>query len=139
MSDTKKPTVSEIQAYQSDPNYDNRYLRGQEDMREPMECGHPKACFVEEEGYESGGPQGWVVTQAQGCSACAEREKVRELCAVVCDDMDGWRAWVGIPGFTGAPTEADAAAGYLADKIRQLDLTTSLAPSTEEGKGGDAK
>jgi hypothetical protein len=64
-----------------------------------------------------------------------EREKVREMCAVVCDDMDGWRSWVGIPGFAGAPTEADAAAGYLADKIRQLDLTKDLAASsTEERK-----
>ena len=38
----------------------------------------------------------------------------------VCDEMDGWRTWAKVPGFGGAPTEADAAANYLSEKIRAL-------------------
>ncbi|KKM90362.1 hypothetical protein LCGC14_1239280 [marine sediment metagenome] len=46
--------------------------------------------------------------------------EVFDEAAGVCDKMDGWRAWAEVPGFKGAPTEADAAANYLSEKIRAL-------------------
>ena len=61
-------------------------------MREPMGCGHPRACWVEEEGYESGGPQGWIVTKEGGCIVCqaitkaraAERERIEQVIRNCC-------------------------------------------------------
>ena len=73
------------------------------------------------------------LTKKYDALLAAERERVREMCAVKCDELDGWRDWEKVQGFEGAPTEAAAAAGYLADRIRQLDLT--VPSSTEEGKG----
>ncbi|KKL14090.1 hypothetical protein LCGC14_2519240 [marine sediment metagenome] len=89
------------------------------DEREPMECGHPRACWVE---LKAEAPDGSMQGYAAECSACAEREKVREMCAAY---VEGW---------INHQFKWRDAAPLLADEIRQLDLT---APSTEEG--GDAK
>ncbi|KKL61143.1 hypothetical protein LCGC14_2198250 [marine sediment metagenome] len=103
------------------------------DERQPMECGHPRACLKltdEEEklllGYQaapcSGAETSHELRQKwQKCSACAERERVREMCAAVakdfCDESE--------PGNS-------VSVKYLEDKygtldalqaIRQLDLT----------------
>ena len=88
------------------------------DERKPMECGHPKACieYVPEAFSEPGG-----TALVIGCSACAEREKVKKLCANA-----AWNFMVG----GGMYDEDD-----VADEIRGLDLTKDLAPSTEEEKG----
>lgn len=60
----------EIQAYQSDPKYDNRYLQGQDAMREPItdksicQRGHPVACID-----TTGNDQ-----STDFCSACTQLE-----------------------------------------------------------------
>ncbi|KKK85045.1 hypothetical protein LCGC14_2777210, partial [marine sediment metagenome] len=90
------------------------------DEREPMECGHPRACWVE---LKAEAPDGSMQGYAAECSACAGREKVREMCALVaeeeCDKVPGpdsdWPSRIG-------------------DAIRQLDLTKELAPSSTEEK-----
>ncbi len=51
-----------------------------------------------------------------------EREKVREKCSSVCEDMESWRDWDIVPDLKGS-TQAAAAAYYLGNKIRQLDPT----------------
>ena len=69
----------EIQAYQSDPNYDNRYLHGQDDMREPITdksiCsrGHPRACLVEREITNIEKNEG-PLNDTEYCSACTQLE-----------------------------------------------------------------
>jgi len=40
--------------------------------REPMECGHPRACLA-------GNGRGGINFEVLVCTACAEREKVREM------------------------------------------------------------
>ena len=89
--------------------------------RESMECGHPRACWVE---LKAEAPDGSMQGYAAECSACAEREKVREMCAKA--------AWNFMTG--GWMCDAED----VADEIRQLDLTKELAGSSAE-EGGDAK
>ena len=107
--------------------------------REPMKCGHPKACLVPIEGtigilYANPEPN-------EQCSVCiqleAERERVREMCVgelersakdcfAIADgtDGDGREAWRRVA----AQYQASA------NDIRQLDLTKDLAPSSTEEK-----
>ena len=95
------------------------------DERKPMECGHPRACWVE---LKAEAPDGSMQGYAAECSACAERERVRERCA---------SAAIGV---SMAPSEMPNDRLMLAqdvrrrcvETIRQLDLTKDLAPSTEE-------
>ncbi len=112
------------------------------DEREPMECEHPKAC------WKSAQPATFEtvddlrddkpITQeiAPHCSACAERERVREMCAgaacCLCEEgiplhKDGLhhRSEDGSPTFT--------VCGSI--KIRELDLT-KLDESGEEKVNG---
>jgi hypothetical protein len=146
--DERERLQDEIQSYQSDPRYDNRYLQGQEDMRKPMGCGHFRACLspitVE---YRDG-----TVVDTHECSFCvqlkaeqdrgagfivdltkkydallvAEREKVRDVIRAA-NAAEHWRKIQREPTL-----RADEWQAVLV-KIRQLDLT---APSTEEGGEG---
>ena len=96
--------------------------------RKPMECGHPKACWIHE---DSSDPDKRGVFYEKGwCSACAERERVREMCAEVIA-AEG-RLW----NRNEHPAVDDALHAVYVD-IGKLDLTKDLAPSREEhGKPG---
>ena len=88
--------------------------------RKPMECGHPKACYFAFEHVDEG--TGEHLGTEEGCSACVERERVREMCVRRLGEMGGgYNTWQQVI------VEAQ-------EVLRQLDLTKSLAPSTEEGK-----
>lgn len=90
-----------IEAYEAVKVHIERLLA---DEREPMKCGHPKACMVPEHFFiamkpcnkpydvyvceicgqnmhkhTDGGGTAWIMKEY--CSACAEQEKVRETCA----------------------------------------------------------
>jgi hypothetical protein len=47
---------------------------------EPPKCSKCGNAVAKEEGYESGGPQGWIVTQVGGCPACLKTQ-LAELAA----------------------------------------------------------
>ena len=94
------------------------------DEREPMECGHPKACLVQREISNIEKNEG-PLNDTEYCSACVEWERVREMCAEEAQSrclrvMDG-----------DSPCKrCRQCASVVA--IRQLDLT--VPSSTEEGK-----
>ena len=75
LAEEREQLQDEIQAYQSDPNYDRRYLQGQDEMRKSMECGDPKACLVEREVTNIEKNEG-PLNDTEYCSVCAERERV---------------------------------------------------------------
>lgn len=84
------------------------------DEREPMKCGHPKACFKK-------GPPKEVSSLPGYCLACVERERVREMCAEWMEHSID-RGCIGTVGECSCGLE-----GFL-----QLDLTKELAPSSRE-------
>jgi len=96
------------------------------DEREPMECGHPKACWIGEQVWKGesdavpGKEATWTV--APYCSACVEREKVREMCLATCrmakNDAKERALRVGTYFWKGREAGADACI----DGIEQLDL-----------------
>ncbi|KKL84918.1 hypothetical protein LCGC14_1959970, partial [marine sediment metagenome] len=118
------------------------------DERKPMECGHPKACWVQPEPEREeifhevthdmamdagdmsleGQPMPETIWHEKEpyCSACAEREKVREMCAkylekqaAECADFaDKETGEVRAAWNRGESWYEDSA-----DAIRQLDLT----------------
>ncbi len=93
------------------------------DERKPMKCEHPKACWIQE---DSSDPDKRGVFYEKGwCSACAEREKVREMFSAALRKIEG-----GDDGWNFALARAEKI-------IRQLDLTKDLAASSTE-EGGDA-
>ncbi|KKK56918.1 hypothetical protein LCGC14_3059710 [marine sediment metagenome] len=115
------------------------------DEREPMECGHPRAYLKltnEEErlllDYQaapcSGAETSHELRQKwQKCSACAERDKARVLAEMIqegYDEDDEEDSRPAISFWERIHKKAN-------EVIRQLDLTKDLAPSTEEGKGGE--
>ena len=106
-------------------------LQKARDERKPMECGHPRACLVEREVTNIEKNEG-PLNDTEHCSACAEREGVREMCAkhveaagCHCPHSSIWSSekWDRRHSTTCQVT--------LAFEIRQLDLTKDLAPSKE--------
>ena len=102
--------------------------------RAPMECGHPKACWMPQmiscPGPIPHEPEEFCECCESRCLACAqlkaEREKAREMCAVVASDPY-------IDEIKAHPDDPPSMVGEkIAKAIRQLKLT---APSSaEEGK-----
>ena len=99
------------------------------DEREPMECGHPKACLVQREISNIEKNEG-PLNDTEYCSACVERERVRERCA-----GEVVKTWCKFRDAKRKPMVRDLLSN-LEQVILQLDLTKDLAPSREEGKGG---
>jgi len=114
--------------------------------REPMECGHPKACLVPEHFFEAmkpcnkpydvyvceicgqnmhkhtdGGGTAWIMKEY--CSACDEREKVRGMCV---EFLERYHGSLHEHQSVDAPLERSIvyeSPKDVANKIRQLDLT----------------
>jgi hypothetical protein len=130
--------------------------------REPMGCGHPKACLVPEHFFVAmkpcnkpydvyvceicgqnmhkhtdGGGTAWIMKEY--CSACAEREKVRvkfELALLPRKDEADVK-YAEASAVVRADYEHGRSDGLAiaVEVIRQLDLTQGLAAnSAEEGK-----
>ena len=107
------------------------------DEREPIECGHPKACLAWRNVIATQGEPGEVCGQRY-CSACAERERVREMCvkelAVLRDQWDA---------LTSGELDNDGVAACRSgiELIRQLDLTKLdeelESERNQRKKGGD--
>ena len=98
--------------------------------REPMECGHPKACLVEREITNIEKNEG-PLDDTEYCSACAERERVREMCAEI-PKIWGFKA-IDSEVFKseGIRTVVIGMCDFIEREIRQLDLT---ALDDKEGK-----
>ena len=111
------------------------------DCRELLSCGHPKACLVDVTPANSRIFRGdGVEERFVKCSACVEREKVREMCAknlernaehleMLTRTEDNQE--VGPTLIQGWKDNAHSLR-LQADAIRQLDLTKDLAPSSTE-------
>ena len=89
------------------------------DERKPMECRHPKACLVQREISNIEKNEG-PLNDTEYCSVCAERERVREMCAVLAGKT------------LVEELTPQKIVRIVMEAIRQLDLTKDLAPNTEE-------
>ncbi|KKK56246.1 hypothetical protein LCGC14_3066440, partial [marine sediment metagenome] len=113
--------------------------------RELMECKHPKSCWVDEGDclirVDEGSPPLYSPSMRRPrkyCSTCAEREKVREMCAqhfekeaLECANFADKETGESRAAWNREETRYEDCAWV----IRQLDLTKDLAPSSrEEGK-----
>ena len=98
-----------------------------------MKCGHPKACYFAFEHVDEG--TGEHLGTEEGCSACVEREKVREkACKFMCWGCERGIPLAERPAGDNRLTHRDPNGWFEcnATLFRQLDLTAPT--STEEGE-----
>ena len=104
------------------------------DEREPMKCGHPRACLVSGLNKPI---EPIELDSSTRCSACAERERVREVLNWALGELQGRGYSEATPkhacGYTGNPEGAYCEFCDMWVKAQELlDLT---APSSTEEKG----
>ena len=108
------------------------------DCRELLSCGHPRACLVEREVTNIEKNEG-PLNDTEHCSACVERERVRNMCIA---RLERGKVHIhpvleGLDGSETTQRDMEKAVRDCVKLLRQLDLTKDLAPSTEEhGKPG---